>query len=75
MTLIMRSLAETFDLLITCLLEGIRLGGGGQLYSTKSSPLKYILIYFYVKILIFLLLNVGSVHFDIVFGYLSHGLN
>ena len=29
MTLIIRWLAETFDLLITCLLEGIRFGGGG----------------------------------------------
>ena len=41
MTLIMRSLVETFDLLITCPLEGIRFwGAGGQLYSTKSRPLK-----------------------------------
>ena len=28
-TTLLGNLAETFDLLITCLLEGIRLGGGG----------------------------------------------
>ena len=37
--------------------------------------LKYIHIYFYMKILIFFLLNVGSIHFDKVFGHLSHSLN
>ena len=37
MTLIMRWLAETFDLLITSLLEGIELGG--KLYSIKYRPL------------------------------------
>ena len=32
-------------------------------------------IYFYIKILIFFLLDVRSIHFDIAFGPLSHGLN
>ena len=41
----------------------------------KLDYFKFIHINFYMKILIFLLLDVGSIHFDIVFGYLSHGLN
>ena len=36
--------------------------------------LKYIHIYSYMKSF-FSLLFVGSVHFDTVFGFLSHGLN
>ena len=37
--------------------------------------LKYINIYIYIKILIFLTPDVGSIHFHKVLGYLSHGLN
>ena len=38
--------------------------------------LKYIHIYFLYESLFFIgLLDVGSIHFDIVFGYVSHGLN
>ena len=37
--------------------------------------LKYIHIYFLYENLDFLSLDVGSIHFDIVFWYLSHGWN
>ena len=37
--------------------------------------LKYIHIYFYMQIFISFSLDVGSIHFDIVFGCFSHGLN